>query len=165
MKEFNMQKIMILQAIASQTDRQAGRQSYSPYHRLVSTSSPFSGAFYLRIITVVVLVLVLALDLKLVRNRGLLATFNIFIDGVENAGRGSCTASASTDTAGCDGHEVGKSGLESAALAAAAAELLAGGGSGGCGLFTGLELEEGLLFGGGSVFEENDAAGGLRLKS
>jgi hypothetical protein len=122
-------------------------------------------AFYLRIITVVVLVLVLALDLKLVRNRGLLATFDVFVNGVENACRGSSATSTGADTTWCDGHEVGKSGLESAALAAATTELLAGGGSGGCGLFTGLELEEGLLFGGGSVFEENDAAGGLRLKS
>ena len=86
---------------------------------------------------------------------------NIFIDGVENAGRGSSTTSTGADTAGCDGHEVGQGRLESAALAAAAAELLAGGGSGSRGLFAGLELEERLLFGGGGVFEEDDAASGL----
>jgi hypothetical protein len=40
---------------------------------------------------------------------------------------------------------------------------LAGRGSGDSGLFAGLEFEEGLFFGGGGVFEEDNAAGGLGM--
>jgi hypothetical protein len=155
---FNMQKIMILQAIVSQTG-----MSSLPITSFLLRRSRFSGAtLYLRIITVVVLVLLLALDLKLVRHRSLLATLNIFVDSVQDTCRSGSTASTGADAAGCDGHEVGQGGLESAALAAAAAtELLAGGGSGSRGLFTGLEFEERLLFGWGGVFEKDDAAGGM----
>jgi hypothetical protein len=101
---------------------------------------------FLSLIAIVVFVLLLALDLKLVGDGGFLATLDIFVNGVENACRSGCAARSGTSTAGCDGHEVGQGGFEGAALAAtAAAELLAGRGSGGCGLFAGLELEEGLL--------------------
>ena len=101
---------------------------------------------FLSLIAIVVFVLLLALDLKLVRDRGLLATLDVFVNGVQDAGRGSSTARSGACAARCDGHEVGEGRLEGAALAAtAAAKLLAGRGSGGCGLFAGLELEEGLL--------------------
>jgi hypothetical protein len=40
---------------------------------------------------------------------------------------------------------------------------LAGRGSRDGGLLAGFELEEGLFFGGGGVFEEDDAAGGLGI--